>query len=85
LQPRIVQDVIFKDLFTTCGAATRRGLAHDAEKSGYRLSKKIMIKQQAKAKWRFYLIPFCFSRAHPASTIDQLRFGIVSAVSGWGN
>jgi hypothetical protein len=34
-------------------------------KSGYRFSEKIMLKQQAKAKWRFNLIPFrsgCTSR-----------------------
>jgi hypothetical protein len=30
-------------------------------KSGYRFSEKIMLKQQAKAKWRFNLIPFRFS------------------------
>jgi hypothetical protein len=31
-------------------------------KSGYRFSEKIMLKEQAKAKWRFNLIPFRFSR-----------------------
>jgi len=30
-------------------------------KSEYRFSEKIMLKQQAKAKWRFNLIPFLFS------------------------
>jgi hypothetical protein len=30
-------------------------------KSGYRFSEKIMLKQQAKAKSRFNLIPFRFS------------------------
>jgi tol-pal system protein YbgF len=29
-------------------------------KSGYWFSEKIMLKQQAKAKWRFKLKPFCF-------------------------
>jgi hypothetical protein len=32
-------------------------------KSGYRFSEKIMLKQQAKAKSRFNLIPFRFSAA----------------------
>jgi hypothetical protein len=32
-------------------------------KSGYRFSEKIMVKQQAKAKWRFNPIPFRFNAA----------------------
>ena len=36
-------------------------------KSGYRFSEKIMLKQQAKAKWRFKVIPFRFSVACPDS------------------
>jgi hypothetical protein len=32
-------------------------------KSGYRFSEKIMLKQEAKAKWRFNPIPFRFSPA----------------------
>src|ERR1700746_2786719 len=36
-------------------------------KSGYRFSEKIMLKQQAKAKWRFNLMPFRFSAATPGN------------------
>jgi hypothetical protein len=32
-------------------------------KSGYRFSEKIMLKQEAKAKWRFNLKSFRFSTA----------------------
>jgi hypothetical protein len=31
-------------------------------KSGYRFLEKIMLKQEAKAKWRFNIISFRFSR-----------------------
>jgi len=43
-------------------------------KSGYRFSEKIMLKQQAKAKSRFNLIPFCFSAAGGMTRCAACRF-----------
>jgi ABC-type nitrate/sulfonate/bicarbonate transport system substrate-binding protein len=58
-------------------------------KSGHRFSEKTMLKQQAKAKWRFNPIPFRFSAAlwtavmaalipfgTPALAQDQVRVGL---------
>jgi NitT/TauT family transport system substrate-binding protein len=58
-------------------------------KSGHRFSEKIMLKQQAKAKWRFNLVRFRFSAAlwtavmaalvpsaAPALAQDQVRIGL---------
>src|ERR1700745_4429348 len=43
-------------------------------KSGYRFSEKIMLKQQAKAKPRFNLIPFRFSAAGGMTRCAACRF-----------
>jgi hypothetical protein len=77
------QDVTSKELVYHVRAAMRRGLEHDPEK-WIPVSEKIMLKQQAKAKYRIHSKSFRFSWAHPASTIGQLQVGIMRAVSGWG-
>src|SRR5947207_2817405 len=45
-------------------------------KSGYRFTEKIMLEQQAKAKWRFKLKPFCF---RAAQTTEKSKAMIRSA------
>jgi hypothetical protein len=51
-------------------------------KSGYRFSEKIMLKQQAKAKWRFNLIPFR-SACRPKPKAFQKR-KTPSQYAAWG-
>src|ERR1700751_6150803 len=49
-------------------------------KSGYRLSEKIMLKQQAKAKWRFEVIAFRFNVACPDSVKFSREFQCSAAI-----
>src|SRR5437763_14144814 len=48
--------------WNSCGATRLPGPAYSMiQKSGYRFSEKVMLKQEAKAKWRFNLKSFRFS------------------------
>src|ERR1700745_723172 len=51
-------------------------------KSGYRFSAKIMLIEQAKAKWRFNLKAICFGRspANPARSAVSMNYSAACVV-----